>query len=367
MNYSPKALTFTLFLVCLGAGYSAQTKRDSSGRRLKYLVIPTLFKTPEVGIAYGVSGSFAFKTSHAKDSLTRTSIIQGIGFATTHHQNVEAVDAAVYFPREEYILLGQLAHSYFPDKFWGIGASTVDRPWERYTYEQFYISPHLKKKVANHFWIGALYEFQTVFNTSYKKGGLFDAASFSGKDPYKVSGAGLSLSYDTRNSTFWPDKGIYILSQFTDFRKIIFSDYDVIKWITDVRYFKKIYNSHHIIACQFYNYKTYGDTPLRELAALGGPNNMRGFYQGRFRANNMLSFITEYRLHIAGRFSTCFFGGLGDVYNQYSDLTVNNIKYSYGGGIRFSILEKEKLNIRVDYGYSSQFNKGLYITFGECF
>jgi outer membrane protein assembly factor BamA len=345
---------------------TAQHKSDST-KKLKYLIIPTLFKTPEVGIAYGVSGSFAFKTTNFKDSLTRTSIIQGIGFLTTHHQNVQAIDASIYFPKENYILLGQLAHSYFPDKFWGIGPNTSDKPWEHYTYEQYYISPHLKKKIMHRLWIGALYEFQSVYNISYIDGGLYDSAHFSGKKPYNVSGTGLSISYDTRNSTFWPTKGLYILSQFTDFRKELFSDYNVVKWITDVRYFKKIYNENHVLGFQFLNYETFGQTPLRELAAFGGPNNMRGFYQGRYRANNMISLMSEYRLHLIGRFSSVFFGGLGDVYNHYDELSINNIKYSCGAGLRFSILAKERLNIRVDYGYSSRFNKGLYITFGECF
>jgi len=363
-----KTIKFSLLIIVtfLHVQLIAQHKPDST-KKLKYLIIPTLFKTPEVGIAYGVSGSFAFKTTNPKDSLTRTSIIQGTGFLTTHHQNVQAIDAAIYFPKENYILLTQLAHSFFPDKFWGIGPNTTDKPWERYTYEQYYISPHIKKKISHRFWIGALYEFQSVYNINYVNGGLYDSSKFSGKNKYNVSGTGLSLSYDTRNSTFWPTKGLYILSQFTDFRKELRSDFNVVKWVTDIRYFKKIQNANHIIAVQFLSYETFGQTPLRELAALGGPNNMRGFYQGRYRAENMLSLIAEYRLHLKGRFSSCFFGGVGDVDNHYQELNTGNLKYSYGAGLRFSILPKEKLNIRVDYGYSSRFNRGLYVTFGECF
>lgn len=358
-------LSLFLFLQTLHAGID--DNRDTT-RRLKFLIIPTFFVTPEVGLAYGVSGSFAFKTSFNKDSLTRTSIIQGIGFLTTRHQNVQAIDATIYFPKENYILLGQLAHSYFPDRFWGLGPDTKDKPFEHYIYEQYFINPHLKKKIADHMWFGALYEFQSVYKISgYPENGKFDTAHFEGKKKYEVSGAGLSLSYDTRNTTFWPSKGILITSQFTEFRKELQSDYNLLKWITDVRYFYELTKNHHILAMQFYNYQTYGQTPLRELSAFGGPNNMRGFYQGRFRANSMITFISEYRLPIYGRFSSIFFGGVGDVYDHYSDLSMNNLKFSYGAGLRFSILPKEKLNIRVDYGYSSKFNRGIYVTFGECF
>lgn len=355
---------FILFTLC--APLCAQKLSDSL-KKYNQLVLPVVFKTPEMGFAGGLSGSFTFKTTHAKDTSIRTSLIQGIGFVTTRRQNVEALDASIFFPKENYIFLAQLAHSYFPDKFWGLGTHTVDRPYESYIYEQVYGGLHLKRKIHKNLFAGALYEYQNVFQLSYKEGGLFDNSfSSNKKTPYQVSGLGLSASYDTRNSAFWPSKGVYLLTQFTDFRKVLFSDFNLFKWITDVRYFKKIAHGQ-IMALQFYSYETKGSVPLRELAPLGGPNNMRGFYQGRFRAKSMLSLIGEYRLHIKGRFSTCFFGGIGDVYNHATELKFNTIKYSYGGGLRFAVLEKEKLNIRIDYGYSNRYNQGLYITFGECF
>lgn len=350
-----------------GSGLStkAQFVQDTS-KKVQYLLIPVLFKTPEMGWAYGLSGSISFKTSHKRDSLTRTSVIQTIGFFTTRKQNIQAVDASIYFPKENYIFLFQSSHSYFPDKFWGIGPNTNDKPWEHYSFDQFYASPHLKKRITNHLFVGLLYEYQTVFNQTYIPGGIFDTSSFYGKQHYHVSGAGLSVSYDSRNLTFWPSKGIYLLSQFTDYRKETFSDFNLFKWITDLRYFQKIYKNH-ILAFQLYNYRTFGNTPLKELAAFGGQNNMRGFYQGRFRANNMISFITEYRTKLVGRFSACIFGGMGDVYNEHSDLKLENIKYSCGGGIRFALLEKEKLNLRLDYGYSNKFSRAFYFTVAECF
>ncbi|MBA2612090.1 MAG: BamA/TamA family outer membrane protein [Bacteroidetes bacterium] len=360
-----RVIKFILLFSVFQLNVYSQLKQDTS-KKVQYLVIPVLFKTPEMGLAYGISGSLSFKTTHHNDPLTRTSVIQTIAFFTTRRQNIQAADGVIYFPKEKYILLGQISHSYFPDKFWGIGPNTTDKPFERYSFEQAYVSPHLKKKITKRLFLGVLYEFQNVFNVSYKLGGSFDSSAFFGKQPYKVSGAGMSISYDSRNITFWPEKGIYFLTQFTDFRKEFLSDYNLVKWITDLRYFKKIFKDQ-ILAFQLYNYETFGNTPLRELASFGGPNNMRGFYQGRYRANNMISFITEYRLHLIGRFSTCAFGGVGNVYNHFSDLKSENIKISYGGGLRFALLEKEKLNIRLDYGYSNRFNQGLYITVAECF
>jgi outer membrane protein assembly factor BamA len=346
-----------------------QFKQDTS-KKVQYLLIPVFFKTPENGFSYGVSGSLSFNTSHKKDSAirshTRTSVIQAIGFLTTKRQNIQVIDASIYFPKEKYILLGQLSHSYFPDRFWGLGPNTKDNDYEHYLYEQIFVTPHIKRKIGKHFFVGLLYEFQTVYNIHYTPGGLFANADFYGKKNYIVSGLGPSLAYDSRDISFWPSKGFYMQTQLVDFGKQFLSDYTLAKWVTDLRYFKKVWKSH-IVAMQLYNYQTFGNTPLRELASFGGPLNMRGFYQGRFRADNMISFITEYRAHLIGRFSGVLFGGLGNIYNHYSELRANNIKYSDGGGLRFALLEQEKLHIRVDYGYSDKFNRGLYVTVGECF
>ncbi len=358
-----------LILILLGVWHGIQSfsqlKQDTS-KKVQYLIVPIVIKAPEFGFAFGASGSISFKSSHKNDSATRTSVIQAIGFFTTHKQNLQAIDGTIYFPKEEYILLVQLTHSYFPDKFWGIGPNVPDKKGERYVYEQEYIYPHIKRKIQNHLFAGAQYEFQNVGRVSYIPDGIFDTSSFYGKQPYKVSGLGLSLSYDTRNLSFWPDKGVYLQSMFTAFRKELVSDYNLVKWITDLRYFKTVYKSH-VVAVQFYNYSTFGQTPLRELASLGGSNNLRAFYQGRYRDKNMVTVIAEYRLHIKGRFSACAFGGFGNVYGNYKDLTATNVKGSYGAGVRFALLTKEKLNIRLDYGYSNRHNKGVYVTVGECF
>lgn len=354
-----------IFFSVFATSAKAQFVQDTS-KKVQYLLIPVLFKTPEMGLAYGLSGSISFKTSNKHDSLTRTSVIQTIGFFTTRKQNIQAVDASIYFPKENYIFLFQSTHSYFPDRFWGIGPNTLDIPGEKYSFEQFYFGPQLKRKIFNHLYIGALYQFQTVYKQNYIKGGIFDTSAFVGKNEYHVSGAGLSLSYDSRDLSFWPSKGMYFFSELVDYRKAFFSDYKLVKWVTDLRYFKKLYKAH-IMAFQLYNYQTFGNTPLKELAAFGGQNNMRGFYQGRFRAENMVSFITEYRTTIYKRFSACAFWGLGNVYTKPSDINKDNIKYSWGGGLRFALLEKEKLNLRLDYGYSNNFNRAFYFTVAECF
>ncbi len=358
------AVAILFFIVCCGCGYS-QFNQDTS-KSVRFIVVPILFKSPEVGFGAGLSGSVSFKTSNRYDSLTRMSIIQAVGFFTTRRQNVQAIDATIYFPKENYILLARTSHTYFPDKFWGIGPKTSDNMWEKYTYEHFYFNPHIKKRITNRIFTGFLSEFQNVFRINYPDSGIFENSDFFGKQKHKVLGFGVSFGYDSRNVAFYPEKGMFLNSQFTVFKKEFISDFEFTKWLSDFRLFTKIAKGH-ILAFQLYNYQTFGETPLRDLASLGGQDNLRGFYLGRYRAKNMISFISEYRVHLYKRLSACLFGGVGNIYTTKSDLTIENTKYSYGGGLRFALLEKEKLHVRLDYGYSNRFNSGIYLTVGECF
>lgn len=356
--------TITISLV-LHLNSLAQWMPDTL-KPIRYLVVPILFKTPEVGVGFGASGSATFKIGKVSDTLTRLSTIQAFGFFTTRYQNVQAIDATLNFPKQNFIFLSRNTHSYFPDNFWGIGPNTNDHSWERYTYEHVHFSNHLKKRFAKQLFVGLLADYQNVYRIISIPNGIFDNSTFEGKSKYQSFGIGGSIGYDSRDNPFWPEKGLFLNSQLASYNKGFISDYSFIKWHSDIRYFKKIVEGH-ILAIQLMNYQTIGDTPLRDLAALGGADNLRGFYQGRYRAKNLITFISEYRANIYKRLSVCIFAGVGNIYNSKNELLSRYTKFSFGGGLRYALLKKDKIHVRLDYGYSNKFNNGIYFTIGECF
>ena len=336
-------------------------------KKVNYLVIPILFRSIETKWATGASGSLSFKTSPKNDSLTRTSTIQGIVMFTERHQSIQALDASIFFPKENYIFYLQSSHSYFPDKFWGLGSNTSHIKQEDYNFSQVYLFTQLKKKLIKNVFAGIVYEHQNVFDVRFLKRKLFDTTLNCGKENHTVSGFGASICYDNRNSSYWPTKGMLLqITYRAAVKSFMASSFTNLKTIVDLRYFKKL-PKNIILALQLYSMWNFGESPIRELAMLGGANNLRGFYQGRYRDDKMTSFIGEYRIPIYKRFGVCGFGGWGCVYKVAKDITANSIKSSYGAGIRLSILPKEKLNIRVDYGFADIRNRGLYFTIGECF
>ena len=92
-------LKIIILIVFFSSVFLAQFRIDTA-RRVNYLAIPILFKTPETGWAYGLSASANFKTTHKNDSLTRTSVITALGIFSERQQNIQGLDATIYFPKE---------------------------------------------------------------------------------------------------------------------------------------------------------------------------------------------------------------------------------------------------------------------------
>jgi len=186
-----------------------------------------------------------------------------------------------------------------------------------------------------------------------------------GRHGYHISGLGLSFTYDTRNNAFSPSKGTMMQFWFDHFMRWMGSDYQYTSYNVDIRRFIRIYRDQ-ILALQAFGQFTAGDVPLRSLAALGGANNMRGYYAGRFRDKSQGVLQAEYRVPIVGRLGAVGFAGIGNVGAQLKEIDLQCLKYSYGGGLRIALNKTEKLNLRRDYRLR-QHSQGFYLQLGEAF
>ena len=359
----PKLFWFLLvFFLLNNAGYS---QKDSIKSK-HLLIFPVIARSIETGWSFGTVGAFTFHLS-SKDTISRTSNMQLLILYSTKKQLVTAINGTQYFDKEKYILNEQFSFSSFPDKFWGLGKNTPDNAEEPYKFNQFYIYLHLLRKVAPSIFVGLLYEMQRVWDVSYLAGGLIDQQKIPGRDGYHVSGLGSSLTYDKRNNAFSPDKGFFGQVYFNHFDKFWGSDFNYTNIVVDLRKYIPI-TKNQVLAFQVYSFNNTGtEVPLRSLASFGGANRMRGYYDGRYKDQQQLIFQSEYRFLIYKRFGAVVFGGAGNVSKNFADYSFSDLKYSYGGGLRFALNKKEKLNLRIDYGIGQGNNSGFYLQLGEVF
>ena len=361
--YCRSFIVFSATLFFLGT-VNGQTQRDSTARKNHLLVLPVIARSIETSWSFGTAVSSTFHINK-KDSAMRTSNLQGLALYSLKKQFVAAINGTIYFPGEKFILNQQLSYSSFPDKFWGLGRLAPDSNAESYSFQQFYIYLHGQRSLARHLFIGVVYEYQKLLKIQYTPGGLFDKQDIPGRHGYQVSGMGASLTYDTRNDAFAPDKGIFLQGSFNHFDHFLGSDFAYTNYVLDVRSFIKTYKKQ-VLALQAYAFLNNGNVPLRSLASFGGANSMRGYYDGRYRDKDQVVMQAEYRVPVYRRLGAVAFGGIGNVSHNCDYLGTNALKYSYGGGLRIALTKSERLNLRLDYGIGKR-SKGFYFQLGEAF
>jgi outer membrane protein assembly factor BamA len=381
--FSFRKAIFTHFLgLCLIAALPMATRAQNDSlktipvEKLKFpikspanirhvLVLPIIASSIETGWSFGLASASTFHL-YKRDSTIRTSNAQAIALYTTRKQFVAALNGSIYFPGERWIINEQLSYSSFPDDFWGLGKRAPDSSKESYKFKQYYIYLHPQFKIGSNLFLGTVYEFQRVFDVEYPAGGLFDRQNVVGRNGYDVSGLGLSMTYDTRNNAFCPDRGMMLQFYFDHFSSVLGSDYQYTNFVIDLRRFIRVYKGQ-VLALQAFGTFNAGEVPLRSLAYLGGANNMRGYYAGRYRDKNAGILQAEYRIPLWWRIGAVGFGDLGNVGPDLSEINFQHFKYSYGGGLRVALNQAEKLNLRLDYGLAKGNSQGFYLQLGEAF
>jgi outer membrane protein assembly factor BamA len=341
---------------------------DSVRHRHHGLILnPLFYYTPETRFAFGISSVYYFRTNK-KDTLFRPSVIHPFFGITQNHQQFVEAPFQLFFKKENYYLFGEIAFYNYPYKFFGIGnKQPID---EEELYNALYPSCSLTvlKKIIPKLYAGFRYNFDyfTIKPLDTDKLLTDSAANITGKNGGLNNGIGLHLLYDSRDNIFSSTKGSYIeFMSIFDSKKITFSDYTYQWFVFDVRKFIP-FKGRNVLALQYYINLMAGNPPFYQMALLGGTKRMRGYYEGRYRDNNITSTQIEYRSAFwRNRLGFAAFAGCGMVFHDFKTFDLHYLKPSVGGGIRLRFDRKEKINFRIDIAYGKSLN--YYFVLSEAF
>jgi outer membrane protein assembly factor BamA len=325
-----------------------------------------VYYTPETELAFGVGGIMTFYT--AKELGLRPSKILLSGYYATTGQYKISLAPQLYFFQNRYFTSVTLDFGNYVDKFFGIGNNTPDiDSLAKYVSQSFGIElnfqlPSLFKLAYRS---GIIYDFTTNDIVDKKKNPYLKSGAVTGSEGGISSGLGLIWVWDTRDHTFFPNKGHFSQAKAVFYFKGIGSDFDFNKYEIDLRYFIPL-ATDKVIAVQGYTSLARASPPFYELPALGGQNRMRGYYMGRFRDKNYVTGQVEYRTYFWRRLGFVAFYGIGDVQEKFKDFRFKEVKNSYGAGLRIKFNQAEKVNLRIDYGRGKD-TSGIYFGIEEVF
>jgi outer membrane protein assembly factor BamA len=358
-----KTLLCILLLIVSSINTQAQELDSTKVKNPSFFALPLVFSTPETRLGFGAAGILSYRQKDLPDTLLPSQVQFGFAY-TLNKQLLSYTSFQLYFDQNKTYVYGELGYYIYNYNFYGIGNSTSSITEERYDlkYPRFRINA--LRNVTKNIFIGARYWGESINITSVDSSGALYNDNTLGSSGGITSGFGPVANYDTRNSNFWPTKGIYAEAGGLFFGRALGSDYSFQKLSLDVSSYHKL-KWGHVIAFNAYTEMNYGQTPFNLLAFIGGTKRMRGYYEGRFRDNHVAMLQTEYRAPLFWRIGMVAFGGLGQVANQINNYQLSGFKWNAGAGLRIRIND-DNLNIRIDYGLGEN-SSGLYLTLKEAF
>ena len=346
-------------------GHPPEAEKDTlEEKRNGFLFIPVLYYTPETGVAGGVAANYYFRERNSQSSSKPSSILPLFVY-TQKKQIISLFILDLYLKNENVHLENNINFLKFPDTFYGIGNRTPEENEEDYTPQNFTLEVKFWSRVRSKLYIGVGYDFSDWRLKETEDGGLLSGTYIPGSEGCRTSGIGLLMKWDTRDELFYPSSGYFLQLFSTFYADRLGSDYDFNIYEADIRRYFSLFTSH-VIAVQGFIKMTTGDPPFQMLSRLGGPELLRGYYEGRYRDRDMLVFQTEYRLPLWRKFGAVAFAGLGDVASELRSFQTKYGKYAAGVGLRYMLNTKEKINIRFDVAFGKD-TSGFYITMLEAF
>lgn len=251
--------------------------------------------------------------------------------------------------------------------YYGIGADAGDRDVSvKLNQKSVTLTLDGQTRIAPHFYAGARLQF------------LDNDASIPDPDPDHPDIAipvgqentsnlmvGPVATYDTRDDSLNPGRGILAKAQFLKGFKVLGGDFTSTRFTALADYYFPAGPST-VIALRGSVCTTSKNMPFYGLCLYGKSNDLRGYEAGRYRDRASWAAQAEVRQKLSGRFGAVAFAGFGGIAPSLSQLSDSKFLPSAGAGLRYRPSKQTNINLRLDFAVGRD-AQGVYVGIGEAF
>ena len=361
-------LRFALFVIITATictPLSGQKKvRSDTAKWNTFAGLPVVYYLPETNWGFGAAGIYAFRfKKYGYDQ--RPSLLRFVGSYTLNKQLVSLLSYNLFPKKGAYNLKGEFGYYQFSYDFFGIGKNASKDDIETFGVNYPRLEINALKRFKQDWFFGLRYRFNDYEIVKVVPNGLLAASPIPGNSGAVISSLGTVAIFDNRDNVFATYHGLYIESSMMFNGNWLGSDFNYQRFTLDAStYFTD--NKNRTLALNGYVMLINGEAPFNELALLGGSRRARGYYPGRFRDNQLWLLQAEYRFPILWWLGMAVFSSYGTVAQGSNDLTLQDFKWNYGGGLRFTLNKEDRINLRVDAAFGKD-TSAFYFTVGEAF
>ncbi|HDG1686092.1 BamA/TamA family outer membrane protein [Kluyvera cryocrescens] len=329
---------------------------------VNWSVLPGPFYTPELKLGLGMAVAGIYRVD-PNDRRTQNSSLSFTGFVSSSGALGLGLNNYTFFSADRWRLFVDGSVAKVPTGFWGIGYDAAQGSEQHYTNNSLRLRPVLMREVVKNLYLGAGWDFSSMqANVDNPHPGDTFSRNHAASSPLS-SGATASLHYDSRDVVTRPERGQFFKAEYTWFDPAVGSDSHFSA--TELQYDSyHLLNEKTVLAFDLWGRFTRGDVPWDMLSLAGDDRRLRGYYQGRYRDNDVVSGQIEYRRKLDWRHGYVLWIGAGALGDDISDLGHHPLLPTAGVGYRFEV--KPAMNIRLDLGFGKE-SAGFYFQVAEAF
>lgn len=319
---------------------------------------PSYSKNTSFGIGLLAAGLYRLDRT---DSMTQPSNVSLFGTISVSGFYAIGVEGNNIFrgnrSRADYLVKFSSA----PRSLWGKGFDAgAYNPESTYVEKSYQVEGRYLHRVLPNTFLGGFLSFQHTRGMKFTQPGYL----YGEREKYTATGVGLIAEYDSRDFIPNPFKGVYVSLQEIFYPKAL-GTADESFWRTTFTAdaYKQVWKGGVLAADLYAEFNSRG-TPWPFLARMGGSYRMRGYYQGRYTDNDLITLQVELRQHIWRRIGCVVWGGAGNVFHSPGRFDWSQTLPNYGVGLRWEL--KKRVNVRIDYGFGRK-TSGLLLNINEAF
>lgn len=340
--------------------YFNESNVDRSHKKFDFSVIGGPHYSTDTKFGLGLVGSGIYRHD-MNDTLLPPSDVSVYLDATTSMFFKLGIRGVNIFPHDRFRLHYDISFSSVATKFWGIGYNNnINNDNEsKYKYLNSQAEANFLFRLAKNFYLGPLLTFDYINGRHFEKPWLWE-----GQDARTFNlGVGFTLQYDSRDYLTAPERGFYFRLDQRFNPRFLLNRYAFSLTELTFSTYRPLWRGA-VLAFQFHGRLTYGNTPWGLMSTLGGSDNMRGYFEGRYRDKSEMDLCLELRQHVWRRNGLVAWIGAGTVFPRFSALRWSKILPNYGIGYRREF--KKKVNIRLDLGFGRH-QTGFIFSINEAF
>jgi outer membrane protein assembly factor BamA len=196
-------------------------------------------------------------------------------------------------------------------------------------------------------------------------------------EKYTQSGLSLNTTFDSRDNVVNPYVGQLAAISLRAFPEFLGSTENASQLWAEYRKYVNLdkNRSRNVLAFWTYGwFVTGGTSPYMALPAIGWDmfaRSGRPFTQGRIRGEDLVYGEAEWRFPLQKtkeKWGAVLFINTSTASSRTENINLfQNMVFGYGGGLRFMINEKKRVNLGLDYGFGAHGAQGLFVNLNEYF